>query len=250
MRLPKNSVQKIEKFEGEPIKGSLDTVAGTMSLTVALSEFAGMEPYSDVDLENPHELEKFIKRIEKIIRGSDEYRNFIKYLKEEKKMTKSSVMPGIDMEDIKGRSIIEFHHFPFSLFDIVFTVISSKLAVNPKIFLNPFGLCDEVMRLHYEGKVGLVPLDDTSHELYHSGNLLLDVDQVTGDYEAFAEEYILGMNDTTSAILRRIESVSEEIKKNPKLGLESLEPIMTFILHKDVMSIEDSIKLLAEANNK
>ena len=116
MRMPKNNIQKIEKVETESGVSCIDAPQnGVIALEVALSEFAGIEPYNDVDLENPHELEKFIKRVEKIIRGSDEYRNFIKYLKEERKMTKSSVMPGIDMDDIKGRSIIEFHHFPFSL---------------------------------------------------------------------------------------------------------------------------------------
>ena len=56
--------------------------------------------------------------------------------------------------------------------------------------LNDLYIADETMRLHYENKVGLIPLSKTVHQLVHnSSDIIIPLTQVFGDYRAFLNEY-------------------------------------------------------------
>lgn len=129
---------------------------------------------------------KFIKTVEKIIRSSLEYREFISYLRSELGMNFCMFFNNVSRDDIKNIGI-EIHHIPFSLFDIVNIVLRKYEA--EELPIDPLVIADEVMRLHYEGKVGLVPLSITVHELYHRGDLFIPLQYVDKGFILFYQEY-------------------------------------------------------------
>ena len=129
---------------------------------------------------------KFIKNIEKIIRSSLEYREFISYLKAELGMNFCMFFNNISREDIKNVGI-EIHHIPFSLFDIVNIVL--RKYETEDLVIDPLVIADEIMQLHHEGKVGLVPLSTTVHELYHRGDIFIPLQYVDRGFILFYQEY-------------------------------------------------------------
>lgn len=140
-----------------------------------------------VQLRSDKDRVKFVKRIEKIVRSSQEYKDYIAYLKENVDMTSCRFFNRVDSEDNR-RIKIEIHHEPLTLFDIV-NVIVEKWIVEG-IPLNDLYIADETMRLHYENKVGLIPLSKTVHQLVHnSSDIIIPLTQVFGDYRAFLNEY-------------------------------------------------------------
>jgi hypothetical protein len=129
---------------------------------------------------------KFIKNVEKIVRSSLEYRELIEYLRESLGMTFCTFFNNVSKE--KGRRVgIEIHHFPFSLYDIVNIVLRKREAENLPI--DPLGLAEEVVKLHYRGVVGLIPLSTTAHQLFHRGDLFIPLQYVDKGFLIFYQEY-------------------------------------------------------------
>ena len=108
------------------------------------------------------ERRKFITKVEQMVRSSDEYKEYIKYLKTHFDMSHCEVFPNVSTGNGKKYSI-EIHHEPFQLSWIVDTVIHKRQELDED--LDPFSIADEVMKLHYDGVIGLIPLCVTAHEL-------------------------------------------------------------------------------------
>lgn len=129
---------------------------------------------------------KLIKTVERIVRSSMEYRQYITYLRTEIDMTMCSYFTAISNRDSK-RVSIEIHHEPFTLFDITQIVVEKWMA--QEIPINPLLIAEEIMKLHYQNKVGLIPLSLTVHELVHDGKIFIPLQNVYGDFISFLEEY-------------------------------------------------------------
>jgi hypothetical protein len=129
---------------------------------------------------------KYIKKLEQVIRSSQEYKDYVAYLKEYIDMTRCSFFNGINNKG-KGKVSIEIHHEPFTLFDLTQIVLVKWLQTDIKI--NAFKIAEEVMKLHYQNKVGLIPLSITVHDLVHSGRLFVPLQNVRGQFIDFLEEY-------------------------------------------------------------
>lgn len=140
-----------------------------------------------VRLSSARDKEKFIKRVEQLVRSSMEYRDYIAYLKDYVDMSHCAFFK--NMENTQGNRVrIEIHHEPFTLFDIVKVVLNKYLAEG--IDINEFYIADEVMKLHYENKVGLVPLSKSIHEIVHTtGQIKIPLNLVYGNYKEFLDEY-------------------------------------------------------------
>lgn len=139
-----------------------------------------------VVLMNEKDKIKFIKKCEMVIRSSSEYREYVKYLKDYIDMTQCSFFTNINSEG-NTKIKIEIHHEPFSLFDIT-NIVVNKAIMNGED-LNYYMIAEEVMKLHYQGKVGLIPLSLTVHELFHNGKIFIPLQAVRGDFLSFVEEY-------------------------------------------------------------
>src|SRR5690554_5397115 len=116
------------------------------------------------DLTDDKELKKLITYLKKMCRGSFEYKQYIRHFKEVLEITRCKVF-GIDVTEIPVG--LEIHHTPFSLESIVFAVLNKKVQ-REGLPLDPKDIAEEVMKLHFDGKVGLIPLTKTMHEAVHS----------------------------------------------------------------------------------
>lgn len=153
----------------------------------------------EIDLSEPHEYaynfkpdetkdhKKYIKRLERLIRNSLEYRNYIRYIKEEYDLTKCALFKNLDATKLR-KTKLNFHHYPFNLFEITDTVYKSLSNFGMNI-VDDMDVVERVVELHYENKIGLVPLCVTGHELSHSGSIFIHLDLVFGNVNSFIESY-------------------------------------------------------------
>ena len=150
------------------------------------------------NLEDDKTFKKFIKSSEMIIRRSPELRAYIQYLKDELDLRHCTFFHGIDPMDVS----IELHHYPFSLYDL--TEIITRSFLRNSTPLSTFSVAYQVVRLHYENRVGLVPLTKTAHDLAHAGKVYIPLTAVHGDVRSFLEEYQL---DVGSQLLLRLKEI-------------------------------------------
>lgn len=133
---------------------------------------------------------KTVTRIEKTVRSSPEYRRYITYLKNELDLRKCAIMPGLDTDD--AEFTLEFHHYPFTLFDIckiVGTYLLDSTGHTDAASVSTFQIAEAVMNEHFLGNVGLVPLSSTLHEIAHSGGIVIPLSKVNGNFTAFYLKY-------------------------------------------------------------
>ena len=120
--------------------------------------------YKDPD---PTYFSRFIKSVERVVRGNKDYEIYLDYLREEKNLNTCSIFHNIQA----GDASIELHHFPFTLYTLCSITASKLLKSNLKV--STFIVADEVIKLHFKEVVGLVPLTVTMHELAHLGKIVL-----------------------------------------------------------------------------
>lgn len=135
---------------------------------------------------NNRSRDKFIKTCEKCIRGSDEYRTYIQFIKNKMHMDRCYVNPSIVSANGKKYSI-ELHHEPFTLYDLVdIEIMRREENCEP---LDKYGICENVMALHYDGLVGLIPLSKTQHQLIHKGKVFIPLQHIYQDFYKYYEQY-------------------------------------------------------------
>lgn len=177
---------------------------------------------------------KFIKRCEKIIRSSQEYRDYISFLKEHVDMDKCAFFQNVTSEDAR-RVKIEIHHEPFTLYDYVAVVVDKFQSEG--LPLNDLSISDEVMELHYNNKVGLVPLSKTIHEVIHNSNkIVIPLNMVYGDYAGFLasaeyEPYVEDLYDKLEVKLNATKNLTKE-------SFDALMKEFTYIEMDDVPAVE------------
>jgi hypothetical protein len=126
----------------------------------------------------------FSKSVEKLIRTSREYNDYIGLLRTNiLALNKDNVLSNITTADVD----LEFHHYPFTLYDIVQICMIQNMVNNVKF--TSYSIAKEVMNLHYQNLVGLVPLTKTMHELAQSGDLFISSKQIFGNYKTFMTMY-------------------------------------------------------------
>lgn len=181
-------------------------------------EISTLANYYFRDLRDEKTFIKYIRSIEKIIRGSIEYRSYIGYLKNNLNITQCTFLPMIDISEIKGVGL-EFHHYPFTLFDTVCIVFNNKIverggrdSMFADLRISPFEVANEVMKLHYENKVGLVPLSKTVHELAHEGSIFIPLDLVFGNVNEFIKEYKNAITEDQFNLLSTLITLTDKEK--------------------------------------
>lgn len=147
----------------------------------------------DIDFHNNlTEIEELDKKtifaIERIVRNSYEYRNYIRYLKEELDLTKCALIESMDSRTLPVA--LEFHHHPFTLFDLTDIIGRAMIKKNAEIGgVSLFDIAKEITSQHYRGQVGLVPLTKTLHQMAHNGSIIVPLSKVNGQYNRFINEY-------------------------------------------------------------
>lgn len=159
------------------------------------------------NLEEEKDYKNFILDCKKNIRRSFEYRQMIKYLRENMGMDKCAFIQGVsnnDTFDIK----IEIHHYPFSLEDIVEIVLKKRMYYNESIEIQM--VSKEAMELHYKLLIGLISLSETVHELVHKGKVFVPLDSALGRPDVFITYYKPFCTTEQLDTFNRIEKYSKE----------------------------------------
>ena len=150
-------------------------------------------------------VKRFVKSVEKLVRTSKEYNTYIEGLRTNVlALNHDSVLGNITTADVD----LEFHHYPFSLYDIVEVVMLNNLINNVKF--TSFSIAKEVMEQHNRHIIGLVPLTKTMHELAHSGNIFIKKNQIFGDYRTFMKDYSQGISVDLLNKVTQMEKYSNE----------------------------------------
>lgn len=127
---------------------------------------------------------KFVKACEKLVRSSDRYTAYKKYLMTIAKLDHCQVFKDVTNEDAD----IEMHHGPiFTLFDYCSIMIEWFLIHDYKI--STFRIADAVLREHEENHVQVVMLSSTIHQEVHERNIFISTKQAFGDLKTFILKY-------------------------------------------------------------
>lgn len=142
------------------------------------------------------ELNKFIKSVERLVRYSPEYKQWVSYIIETLGQNYCALT-----EEVIGECKIEMHHHPINLFTICKTLIMDMLK-NKESFCT-FDVATKIIELHFQNKIGYIPLLSDLHEKFHNGFLKLPIELTYGDYKKFMKEYSIDDSD--------IDKVNENI---------------------------------------
>lgn len=139
------------------------------------------------NLNDTRDFSRYIKDIEKEVRGSFEYRKMISYFREHMDMNRCAFLDNTTYDSRENKISIEIHHYPLTLYDICIVVYNKRSYYNESLELNM--VAKEVMQRHYELIVGLVPLSKTVHELAHNGDIFIPLNIVLGNWIRFIDIY-------------------------------------------------------------
>ena len=173
---------------------------------------------------------KFIKRTERVVRGSMEYKDFIQYISKYMDMNRCAFFLNAGTSDGSGgnKLKIERHHTPLTLYDICDIVLQKFIDKGEPI--NDLMIAQEVLQLHYEGKVGLIPLSKAIHKIVHNTDLIkIPLWLVSDGYIDFLEEYedqwtkMDGIEDKLKRAIADSESITEASFKDLMVEFEHID---------------------------
>lgn len=179
--------------------------------------------YSPPVLKTERDKVKYIKRCESIIRKSMEYKEYMKFLKLHMDMSKCTVVKNLATGDGRKYSI-EIHHEPFTLFDIVDVVLNKRIQEN--LSTHELDIADEVMGLHYDEEIGLIPLSTTMHEAVHNDKIFIPLQLIYQQYDTFFNIYEPHME---SRLIKKIEAKLKASLLHDNVASNSLDVKFTTI---------------------
>ena len=171
--------------------------------------------------------DRFVKAVESAVRRSVEYKDYVTYLRDEVDLDCDTFFPGVASADAR----VEIHHCPLTLYEVADAVARQMMRIGEPPF-STFMAADAIVRLHYEGLVGVAPLSKTVHDLVHSGRVVVPVSAAHGDVRGFVRRYHRDMSRDSLkklelALLRREEDVRRvnevlrlDVRFNPSRTLE------------------------------
>lgn len=191
----------------------------------------------NVILDTANDKRKFIKHVERIIRASLEYRDYISFLKENMNLNQCIFFQGVTSqktEGKRGRISIEMHHEPFTLYEYVEVVL--KKYMDEGIPVSALLIADEVLELHYSNLVGLVPLSKTMHQIVHdSPKITIPLTMCYGKYSEFLENYEPYISDE---MYEKLERKIELTKKMDETSFDAIRKAFTYVEVKGYDDIE------------
>ena len=198
----------------ENVIGNIDSISDENNIKLKGKRSIFSASFYFDDFYDDSLITKFIKKTEKLVRESYEYNNYIKTIMTAfPELCKDNINNNLTSLDVS----IEIHHYPLNLYQIVETVMNCHIIKKEKF--TSFSLALEVLKLHYQNKIGLVPLDTTNHELAHGYNIFLSSKQVFGNWKAFVSEYNEGLTPEAKSIINKIEELTENNQATDFMGI-------------------------------
>jgi len=173
---------------------------------------------------------KLTKEIEGYCRATLEYTDLIAYLRKHVDMNECTFLNSFKADKKKG--MIEIHHSPFTLFSITDIVMRKQEEILGLI--DEFKVVEEVMRLHYSGLIGLIPLSVTAHQLVHDDQLTVPLWCVYGRFVEFTKKYYDWIPDQTLMTLNEQVQLSRKFKADPEALREANKALYVQFVYLDV----------------
>lgn len=197
---------------------------GSILKTLKISKpekFSYVTPY-----ETTKDRRAFVNAVKKIVRGSKEYKDYIAFLREFLDMDRCAFFGKIGSGTQKVR--IEVHHEPFTLEDYV-TVVTRK-QIDEGVELNDLSVAKEVMKLHYQNMVGLIPLSKTIHQVVHSDThkVTIPTYMVYGNFYNFIDQYYDYISKDES-LMQRFETKLKITEELTETSFDALHPQFEYI---------------------
>lgn len=149
----------------------------------------------------------FVKAVENLVRKHDDYKKYIKYLREDIGLTRCQVLSNIESNDENDKTKIEMHHGPIlTLFDLASIITDWAIANEKKI--TTFYIAELLLQEHFNNNVQVVMLSTTVHEQVHAGNVWINVNQAFGNLSAFIDKYFEGLN------ISQVKKINDYIEKS------------------------------------
>ena len=152
-------------------KNQLHSDSSPFTLTLRINEFV-----------DEREFKKYIKCVESQVRNSVEYRMWTSYIRE----TLGQYTCALTGE-IHSQTSVDIHHHPVALYSIVKAIINKYLG-SGKDFCS-FDISTDVIELHYQNRVGYIPIVSSLHEKFHNGFLQIPMELIYGDWKYITYQY-------------------------------------------------------------
>lgn len=141
-----------------------------------------------LDFNDLKDRKRFIKSVESIIRKSPEYKLWVLYLRE----VLGEYVCKLTGE-IHAQTSVDIHHHPISLY-VICNAVVDKYQMQDREFTS-LEISTEVLNLHYQNRVGYIPLVSSLHEKFHNGFLEIPMELIHGDYQHILNTYIIDEDD-------------------------------------------------------
>jgi hypothetical protein len=123
---------------------------------------------------------KFVKNVETAVRRSNEYHYWTSYITDALGHTTCSLT-----KESMHECSVEIHHHPITLYNICVAVIQDCMNKQEKFC--SFDIATKIIELHFQDRVGYIPLLSSLHEKYHNSFLDLPIELVNGSYKYLLE---------------------------------------------------------------
>lgn len=199
------------------------------------------------DLNDMKDMNKFVEKVKDVCRKSFEYKQMVRMLRDHLDMNVDSFFPNFSSKT-NTKLKIEIHHTPFSIHDIIRTVINKRMDYD-EVMTEPM-VAKEVMYLHYTLMVGLIPLCKTVHKLVHNQYLFIPTDAVFGFYNKFKEAYSKYLPDDVKVRIDAVELATENYTGDDRFVLDTHLIYLDYAGQYDNEKYEELKKALSERISK
>ena len=159
--------------------------------TMTSSGYFQLKYYMDkTSFSNDQEYTRFVKAVERMVRTSEHYKEYINILKTHYGLNYCMLLGNItDDEDVS----IEMHHGPLmTLYDVVALITNAAIAHNQPI--STFTVTETVLQEHFKHHVQVTMLCKTAHQAVHSNKIFLHPSQAIGDIATLLHTYKDGID--------------------------------------------------------
>lgn len=170
---------------GIKYEGGIEKVISSPNTLDIISMYKSRDYFFDSDT-----FVKYVKMVEKVVRGSEDYKAFVTWVKNVLGINFCQVSSKI----VEGDASIEMHHGPiFTLYDYCAIILQHMISSGETI--SSFRVADRVLQEHFDLRVQVVMLAITNHEAISNRDLFLNLNQGIGNVNAFIMKYAADLDD-------------------------------------------------------
>lgn len=163
---------------------------------------------------------KFIKNVESMVRKSNEYAAYKKYLINDIGLNHCMVFPNINTD--MDKVTIEMHHGPLlTLYDTVCIITDHYLKNNLPV--TSIRIYEATLEEHWENNVQVMMMCDLAHKLYHAQKIYINPKQAWGYTPRFIEKYMDGIDERMTMIINKNLELAEHYNSIDNDGILNVD---------------------------